>query len=336
MISKTPRVSIVIVTWNSIKYLPPLFDSIENQTKRDFEIIVVDNGSSDNSVSWIEKNYPAARILRNKANLGFAAANNQGIRMSAAPYIVLCNTDIVMAKNFLEELHKAMDNNSKAGSVGGKLLKSSLDLNNIGDSDTIDSTGIVLYKSRRAIDRGENDKDTGQFDNTGEVFGISAALIMYRKDALDAVALSGQYFDESFFSYKEDIDLAWRLRLAGFTSVYISTAKALHARNAARKTDLSDIGTIKNRQGKSPTAKYLSYRNHLYILVKNEEWKNVFLNPALAWYELKKFIYLLFREPTSLKGILSFYANLPQMLKKRRRIRDKTIINRKTLSKWFQ
>ncbi|MBL7047697.1 MAG: glycosyltransferase family 2 protein [Candidatus Marinimicrobia bacterium] len=335
MKSRSPQISIIIVTWNSIKYLPPLFDSLKSQTKNDFEIVVVDNGSSDSSVSWIETNYPSAKILRNKTNLGFAAANNQGIRESAAPYVVLCNTDIVMSSNFLEELHGTINNNPKVGSVGGKLLKTTQDLNNITESDTIDSTGIALYKSRRAVDRGENDKDVGQFDNTEEIFGISAALVMYRKDALDAVSLNGQCFDESFFSYKEDIDLAWRLQLAGYRSIYVSTAKAFHARGAARKTDLSDSGAIINRQKKSPKINYLSYRNHFYLIIKNEKWKNIFFNPFLILYEFKKMIYLLFREPASLKGIFSLYANLPQMLKKRRYIQENKM-NKENLSKWFQ
>jgi GT2 family glycosyltransferase len=336
MINRAPQISIIIVTWNSIKFLPPLFDSLKNQTKLHFEIVVVDNGSSDNSVSWIEKNYPTTVLLRNTENLGFAAANNQGIKMSKAPYVILCNTDIVMDNNYVEELYEAIDNNPKIGSIGGKLLKADQDLNNIGDSDTIDSTGIALYKSRRAIDRGENDKDTGQFDISDEVFGISAALVMYRKDALDAVCVNDQYFDESFFSYKEDIDLAWRLQLYGYSSKYISSARALHARGVSRKTDISDKGTIINRQSKSPKANYLSYRNHFYVLIKNEDWKNIFLNPFLIWYEWKKFIYLLIREPTSLKGIFSFYRNLPQMLKKRNEIRIRSKTSNKYLSKWFQ
>ncbi|MFA6391384.1 MAG: glycosyltransferase family 2 protein [Patescibacteria group bacterium] len=336
MLNNTPEISIIITTWNSIKYLPALFNSIQIQTKRNFEIIVVDNCSSDNSALWIRNNYPDAKMVVNSSNLGFAKANNQGIKIAKAPFIVLCNADIIMSKSFLEDLYNGIMVNDKIGSVGGKLMKINADLNSVNDSVTIDSTGIAFNRSRRATDRGENEKDHGQYNGSEEVFGISAALVMYRKSALEDVAEDGQYLDESFFSYKEDIDLAWRLRLAGYISVYISEALAFHARGIARKTDLSDRGTIKNRKGKNPKANYLSYRNHMFLLAKNESLKNIFLNPFLLWYEFKKFIYLLFREPLSLYAIINFYFSLPKLMNKRRKIKKHMKIKREDIIKYFR
>ncbi|MFA6271538.1 MAG: glycosyltransferase family 2 protein [Patescibacteria group bacterium] len=331
-----PDISIIIVTWNSIKYLPSLFNSIDIQSLRNFEVIVIDNGSSDNSVFWIEQNHPNVTIIRNHSNLGFAQANNQGIRLSKSPYVMLCNTDIVMSGNFIEQLYHKIKSDPTIGSVGGKLLKSTADLNNPSDSDIIDSTGIAIYRSRRAVDRGENERNSVKFSNSGEVFGISGALVMYQKAALNAAAYNDQYFDESFFSYKEDVDLAWRLQLVGYTSSYVASAVAIHARGAAMVTDLSDRGTIKNRQTKSNKVNYLSYRNHWSLLIKNERWINIFFNPFLVWYEIKKFIYLLLREPSSLCAIISFYRNFPQMLKKRAVINSKLKVSKNKLQKWFQ
>jgi len=335
-VNNIPEISIIIVTWNSIKYLPTLFNSINIQTLRNFEVIVVDNGSSDNSVFWIEQNYPNVTIIRNNSNLGFAKANNQGISLSKSPYVLLCNTDIVMAANLLEQLYYKIKSDSTIGSVGGKLLKSTADLNNPANSDIIDSTGIAINRSRRAVDRGENERNSDKFSNSGEVFGISGALVMYQRAALNAIAYNNQYFDESFFSYKEDVDLAWRLQLLGYSSSYIASAVAIHARGAAMATDLSDQGTIRNRQNKSNKVNYLSYRNHWFMLIKNEAWVNILFNPFLIWYEIKKFVYLLLREPSSLSALISFFRNLPQILKKRATVNSKIKLSKNKLQRWFQ
>jgi GT2 family glycosyltransferase len=159
---------------------------------------------------------------------------------------------------------------------------------------------------------------------------------MYRKSALDLVAYQGEYFDESFFSYKEDVDLAWRLRLAGFTAYYIATAVAIHERGAAMITNLTDRGTIRNRISKSKRVNFLSYRNHLYLLLKYEGINSVLFNPSLIWYEMKKFFYLLIKEPSNLNSIVSICRSIPEIRKKRENISSITRVSKKELNKWFQ
>lgn len=336
MSSDHPLISIIIVTWNSINHLPNLFNSISLQTFKNFDIIVIDNGSNDNSVQWLTQNYPQAKIIRNNINAGFAIANNQGIKLSESEYVLLCNTDIVMSPDFIELLYKKISSDKNIGAVGGKLLKPGADLNRHTNSDIIDSAGITIYANRRAVDRGENQKSAGQYNESCEVFGVSAALALYRRSALEKVAYKNEYFDESFFSYKEDVDLAWRLRLAGYDSYIVASALAIHHRGASMTTDLSDTGTIKNRKNKSKKVNYLSYRNHLYLLAKNEGLLNTIHHPKIAIYEAKKFIYILFKEPKSLKAIADLFANLSTLKDKRRAILKIARFSNKELINWFE
>lgn len=328
-------VTVVVVTWNSKHFLFGLFRSLDKQTYSNFELIIVDNASTDGTAEFIKQQYPQAKLIINSSNLGFVAANNQAMRMSKTAYVLLCNPDIVLDSNFISEALKTAGIDEQVGSVGGKLLKAETALNTPTDSDTIDSTGIVIFKNRRAVDRGESEKDTGQYEKREEVFGISGALVLYRKLALEKMAVNGEYFDEDFFAYKEDVDLAWRLRLGGYKSIYNPLAKAYHRRSVARKTDLTDTGTIENRQQKSVTANYLSYRNHLFMIIKNDGCQKILLNPALIWYEMKKFIYILLREPVTLKALSEVFKKSGVMRDKHKKIIEITVVRGKELTKWF-
>lgn len=331
-----PEITIIIVTWNSEKFLPELSDSIHNQSYQDFSLVVVDNGSTDGTADFVKKQFPEVTLIRNEKNTGYAKANNLGIKMSRTPFVLICNPDIILDSNYLAAVLKAAKADNQIGSVGGKLIKLDPNLNQKLNSANIDSTGIVFFKNRRAIDRGENEKDQGQFEQKEEVFGISGALVLYQKLALERTAINGEFFDEDFFAYKEDLDLAWRLRSAGFKSVYLPNALAFHQRATARRTDLSDQGTMINRMQKNQQANYLSYRNHLFLLIKNERFSNIFLNPRLIWYELKKFLYLLFFETTTLSALFDFYRKLSRMLKKRQKINEKRKVPFQKIVKWFR
>src|SRR5439155_16165933 len=135
-------------------------------------------------------------------------------------YVLVLNPDTVLRPNFIEELIHALDARPDAASASGKLLRM--------DSTTIDSTGIVMLRSQRHLDRGADEPDIGQFDKPEDIFGASGAAAMYRRPALEDARIDDEYFDEDFFAYREDADLAWRLRLLGWNSIYVPSAVALH------------------------------------------------------------------------------------------------------------
>jgi GT2 family glycosyltransferase len=338
------KVSINIVTWNSFSYLKDCLQSVFNQTMKDFSVLIIDNGSQDETVEFLEKEYGnRLQIIKNEDNQGFAGAHNQGIKIAkenGAEYVLVANPDVILTQNFLEKLISEADKRPDVGSFGGKLLRkitlAPFAKGGIKEDGIIDSAGLKIFKNRRAVEIGAGEKDIGRYNNKKEVFGISGALVLYRLRALEDVKIDSEYFDNNFFAYKEDIDLAWRLQLAGWKSLYIPESVAYHYRGATSKEDIGNIGTISIRRGKSQLVNYLSYRNNLFVLLKNDCLSNFLIDfPRIFWYELRKFIYILFCEQKSLKAWVDFYKLRPKMMKKRKIIIAQAKVGRKEIRRWF-
>jgi len=337
--SKT-KVAINIVTWNSEKYLPFCLESIFKQTYQDFSILVIDNASTDNTVKFIQNNYPEIKIVKNRKNLGFAKAHNQAIAWTDSDYVLCLNPDVILEENFLEGIVKFMDEYPLIGAVSGKLLSWDFDSQSLltkpKKSDRLDSTGLAILKSHQAIDRAQGEIDSQKFSEIKEIFGPSGAAPVYRREALEDIKLMGEYFDEDFFIYKEDIDLAYRLRLRGWFSYFFPQSIAYHQRRA-KIQEKGTLATIKNRSLKSEFVNYHSYKNHLYTLIKNEFLVNIFLYfPWIFWYEFKKLIYLICCERKTLMAWREIIKKLRKMLYKRFEIFKRKKIKAKDLRKWIE
>ncbi len=334
------KVVISIVSWNHAKYLTDALNSVRSQTHPDVSVVVVDNGSTDGTSELVRENFPEMAVLRNTHNLGFSRAHNQAIEYARANhakkllgrqagdeeiFMLVMNPDIILKEDFIANLLDRVAHRTDIGSAGGKLLRvyevMDGDMTDKQYSKTIDSTGIQLYKSRRAVDRSSGEEDAGGFERTGEVFGVSGACALYRLRALVDVAPDGKYFDEDFFAYKEDIDLAWRLQLMGWKSVYVPTAMAYHYRHLGGDDKTSILSILRNRRRRSKFLSHLSYRNHLLMLLKNEQWPNLLIDlPRICFQETKKGIYMMFFEPTTLAGALpATLKAMPRILRKRRK-----------------
>lgn len=220
-------ISVVVLNYNGKRYLDDCLSSLAAQTFRDIEVIVVDNASKDGSVEHIESNYPWVRLVINRENLGFAGGTNSGIRAADGEFILTLNNDARADRRLLEYLHKPMKD-SKVGVCAAKML--------LADG-RINSAGICISRSGAAWDRGMFEADTGQYDAQEEVFGACAGAALYRKEMLDEIGL----YDEDFFLYMEDVDLAFRARLAGWNCIYVPRAKVFHhhAGTAGAGSDLS-------------------------------------------------------------------------------------------------
>lgn len=328
-----PKVLISIVTFNSSTDIVSCLRLVEDQSYRDYEVIVVDNNSQDDTATLISRNWPDLKLIRNRDNLGFAAGHNLAIKQSYAPFVLVLNPDVNLQPNFLGNLLEVMNINQKLGSVSGKLYKLGNDLPSTHQVDIIDSTGIMIKKSGQASDRGQSQKDTGQFDHKKDIFGPSGAAALYRREALESVKYMGEYFDQEFFAFKEDVDLAWRLRLAGWQSQFVPSALAHHKRSAGYVP-----GSIRqNRRSRSNLINYYSYRNNLYLIHKNFTSVNRFkFLPYIIWLEIRKFVYLLFFEPKSLRGLMDFFCHLKLIRKKRKFIQDNIKITSEEINAWFQ
>ena len=261
-------ISLVIINYNNKSYLKRCVDSILEQSYKNFEVIFIDNESKDGSYDYFYEEYKNNNftIIKNLVNNGYAGAANQGIKLSRGKYVMILNPDIIMEKNFIEKMHDFISADEKIAALSGKLLK--YDFKTDEKLKIIDSSGIVMYKSTRCVDRGQNEADNGQYDKTEQIFGVCGAAPLYRKSALDIVEINGEYFDEDFFAYKEDIDLSWRLNLSGFKNMYYPEAVAYHGRGLG-STKGGILSFIKHRKTQSEFLRGISFRNHLMMLYKN-------------------------------------------------------------------
>ena len=283
------KVSINLVTWNGAKYIDNCLRSVLAQTYKDYSILIIDNCSSDETVPIIKEQFPQLNVIQHKENFGFAKAHNQAVHWSKSDYILMLNQDVVLAPGYLENIVSFLDKNPMAGSVSGKILR----LQEDQKTNYIDTVGLRIYKNYRVVDMGAGEMDEGQYDAITEVFGVSGALPVYRRKALEEVIYLQEYFDESFFMYKEDVDLAHRLLTAGWTSWRIPMAIAYHDRTVSSPYEkMSAVKVAKNWTHKSKFSKFYSYRNHLYFLKKNLPS----LTLSVFWYELVKFLFVLVAE----------------------------------------
>lgn len=333
-------------------FIPDLLRSIYAQTFTDFSVLLIDNGSVDGVEAYVREHYPQVTLLRNARNLGFSPAHNQAARYAMEKwdpgtlsdrFILATNPDVIMTPTFLETLMKAADAHPEAGSFGGKLLRAYTE--NGGDealketvrSERIDSTALAAHRNRTVTDRGAGELDAGQYDVEEAVFGVTAALSLYRASALQDVRYRDEFFDQDFYLYKEDVDLAWRLRTQGWDAWYIPTAVAYHYRGAYGKEKMGWFERIRNRRGKSMMRNYYSTRNHWLMIWKNERICNILL--ALPWilaFEIRRFIYVLLLETRNIGAFPAAFALLPKMFAKRNYHLARKRTTAKEMRRWFR
>lgn len=219
-----PKISIILVTWNSETHLPVCFSALSSQTTQSFEIVIVDNGSSDASLH-VAETYPLnmpIHIKKLSVNQGFAVANNLGARLASGEWIVLLNADAYPEPDWLENLLKAAEQNPQFNFFTSRQIQ-------FNDPHLLDGAGDDYHISGLAWRRFYNRPIQDYGIQSREVFGACAAAAMFRRD--DFLAVGG--FDESFFSYFEDVDLSFRLRLAGGRCMYVSHAMVHHVGSAS-------------------------------------------------------------------------------------------------------
>lgn len=311
-----PKVSIIIVNWNGISYLPTCLDSLESQTYRDFETIVVDNGSSDGSVELIRDSYFWVKLITLPVNSGFSGGNNEGLKHASGEYIVVLNNDTKAEPSWLAELVAVADANPAAGQVGCRICS-------MHDHDMIDSLGHGVCPD--GMTRGRFRLRSwsalaARFDPVNEMLFGTACVSLYRKAALDQAG----FFDDDMFAFAEDSDLGLRLRWCGW--------KALLATDAVVYHKYSGTGGVF-----SPFKLYLVERNHYWVAVKNFPLAMLLMVPFYTAVRYLVQVQVVFAGKGSggefavsgskwqiiralLKGTLDALSGLPRMLLKRRDI----------------
>lgn len=246
-----------------------MLESLRSQKDVEIEIVVLDNtnGESDD-VGFVQKEFPEVKIFQ-KENTGFSKGHNFLISQAKYPLYACLNPDMIFDEYFLDHLSEAFSLQNVA-SASGKLLR--WDFNNQEKTDIIDSCGLLKTSSFRFFDMGQSEQDSGQYDQEVFIFGPSGAAALYRISALEKIKQNGEIFDESFFMYKEDCDLAAKLHYAGYDSAFVSSAQAWHDRTVSS----DEVGSFLVRQKKKGfLVKVWSFLHQKY-LVKNH-WKHLSL-----------------------------------------------------------
>ena len=248
-----------------------------DQKLEDYEIIVVDSGSSDNNLSIIsnlQKKSKKIKLIAEKDNIGLSKAYNLGISQAVGEYLFVMNHDFLVEDNSIQLLYEFIESNQSVGAVMGKIKRYDFETNK--KTNLIDSCGIEFYRNRRFKDIGEGQIDGIGFTGISEIFGVSGAGALYRKEALESIKFEDEYFDEDFFMYKDDIDLSWRLRWKGWKLFSLRDVIFWHGRTSGGVNEkVKGIfhrtkEVIKNEKKKPLYIKKLSYRNQILLFLKNE------------------------------------------------------------------
>jgi GT2 family glycosyltransferase len=252
---KGPLVSIIILNYNGMKFADKCLTSVLNTRYHNFEVIFVDNASTDGSLEYAKKRFGKNRRLRfvvNKKNYGFAKGNNIGLRHAKGEYVVFLNIDTEVDPNWLTELVKVMDSDPTVGAAQSKLLT-------MDDQKRIDACGLTLTPYGFFAERGSGEVDRGQYDSAVEIFAAKGAAMAVKREVLEKVGP----FDEDYFIFAEEVDLCWRIWLAGYRVVLVPKSIVFHF----------GAGIVKMIwPQKSPP---YWYRNTLVTFLKNASTKNL-------------------------------------------------------------
>jgi GT2 family glycosyltransferase len=317
--SSFPLISVVVLNWNGGRIVEECLISLQVQTYRPLEIIVVDNASTDGSVDLVEKRFPDIKLIVNERNLGFGGGNNVGIRACHGRYIMILNNDTRLDPKCIEELKRSIEKDEKYGACASKILLEYED-------NLIDAAGIVVCPDGLSIGRGRLEKGD-RYDEEKEVFFASGCAGLYRREMLEGIGL----YDEDFFAYADDTDMGWRAQLAGWRCIYNPKAIVHHFHSASSSAY-------------SPLKAFLVERNRIWVAIKN------FPFPLLVFGQFYTFWRYMFQAYGAFAGkgaagrftsdfskielvkilikvYLSLWKTLPSVLKKRRIVQKKKRIS---------
>ena len=264
------KITVVIPNYNGIKYLADCLDSLQNQTDKDFTILVVDNGSTDGSYELLAE-YPEVQSIRFDENKGFCGAVNAGIKAADTEYVILLNNDTKVKEAFVQKLTEAIEKDSKIFSVSARML-------NMYEPELIDDAGDLYCALGWAFARGKG-KKASEFDVPCQIFSSCGGAVIYRKEIFEQIG----YFDERHFAYLEDLDIGYRAKIHGYKNYYEPQAEVLHAGSGFSGSRYNEFKVN------------LSSANSVYVIGKNMPILQILLNLPflLAGFAIKILFFIL-------------------------------------------
>jgi GT2 family glycosyltransferase len=261
------ELSVIMPNWNGKEFLEVALRSLRIQNYTNFEVIVIDNGSNDNSVEFLENYFPEVNIIKLSKNYGFSFAVNRGIKAAKGEYILLLNNDVEIEKNCLQKLTDSAKRNKDIAIFACKMLY-------FNDRGIINDAGNFFSAYGYAIQRGNSEKDEGQYDVENYIFSACAGAAMYRRELFDKIG----FFDEDFFAYLEDVDFGFRSQLAGYKSEFVPNAIVYHVEGGTSKR-LNNFAILYN------------LRNNLFLITKNMPIGLLLLfSPFILIYQIRNML----------------------------------------------
>jgi GT2 family glycosyltransferase len=329
------KVLLVQMVWDGLKYIPKSFDAMINQTYPNIEILAVINGNKDGGKEYIEKHYPQVKIIDPGENLRFVRGHNLVFSNLDADLVQLVNQDLILEPTYVEQMVKVFED-EKVGAANGKIYQYDFSTNQ--KSNKLDTTGVTISKTGRGRSRGQNEVDSGQFDNQKDLIAVDGAACMYSKQALESVKYlrpdgTYEYFDVDFEMYWEDVDLSWRMVNAGWKCKFVPEAIGYHGRSAGSSEGgyKKVWAFIKHHRNFPDWILQFNYKNHIFLLIKN--------SPKFFWQMFaREFFYqayVLIIETRTLKILPTLFKQLPLMWKKRKYIEEHRKISTEEMEKLF-
>lgn len=305
------RATVILVNWNGKKLLADTLYALQLQTHQSFHTILIDNGSRDGSVEFVNRKFPHIETIQLGWNSGFSYANNVAIKKCRSPYAVLLNNDAVPAQTWLEKLISALESSPSAGFAASKMLYFDKPgrIDRAGDAYT--NAGVGKLRGRK--------KHAGCFSEPEWIFGACAGAAIYRTEALNEVGL----FDEDFFLINEDVDLSFRLQSRGYKCLYVPEAIVYHKASSSIGHD-------------SKTSVYYGHRNLEWVYIKNIPISIilqtlplhiVYVIAAMAFFATQGHL------RTYIKAKKDALVDLPKMYQKRKKIQENRIVDARYILK---
>ncbi len=331
-----PHFAVNIVTYNSAGSIDTCLDAVFGQEYRDFSVTVIDNGSTDGTLDRLaRRSAQSIRILPMERNLYYARAHNIGIRETTSDLVLTLNPDVIIRPDYLEQIAQAFALSPGIGSVNGKLLLLTFQPRSVDEvfsldisEMVVDGAGLMMLRSRRPFLRCHRKPASLCGDRAHYIFGADGACAAYRRAMLEDTNVDGEYFDEDFVIYREDVDLAWRAQLYGWDSYYAPAAVGYHVRGF-------HLGG--SRHTIPPFVKRQSVKNGWLLPIKNDTPGAFFRQtPAVLRYQAKIVAGLLTVEHSSIPAITDVIALWPRMQRKRALIQARRVRTDAEMSKWFE
>ena len=312
------EVAAALVNWNGMQYIGRCLEALAAQTRPPGEIVLVDNGSTDGSREWVRKRYPRIKVLENPTNEGVAVGYNQAIQACTSPFILIINTDVFLEADFIAEALKGLEGRPDIGAVTGRIDEEATGRQISG--------GFFMRRQIRMLPGTNKEREE-------EVFGCTGAVVLFRRAALESVKVEGEYFDGSFFSYSEDIDLAWRAQLYGWKARSLPRARAYHVGSGSLG------GRFRFVDKPAFIQRHVLKNRYLTVLKNASPGVFFYLLPSLVLSELLLWPYLLVcctrQFPHLLGAPIDALRLLPQTWRKRRLIQQNRRVSGVYIRRFF-